>query len=321
MTRRAPYTKVHKRGQVRPPHVKGQGDAVYRRFQCLAPECTETLVIKDVDCKEGFNFECPRCGYVHYDGGSVAVFDYDVVERDSGTAISSGTFSPTHAAHIEAAERVKYCIVCYALHPLSAFDQHASRASGRQGECRACKQLYNAIKNPTRLPEQHREAADTRRLFRELSGDTTIGDITGLLDRFEHRCFNCGRELLDQPGGDDGYYLDHTLPVAWLWPLDTGATVLCRACNGQKSQRWPGEFYEDPARLRQLATRTGIGFEVLSGEPYFNPQAVARLQTNADVVIERWVAYPDKLRAVRERIRSSEGSTSSRTLRRQHVGR
>ena len=35
MPRRTPYTKVRKVGQVRPPHVRGMGDVVFRAFQRL----------------------------------------------------------------------------------------------------------------------------------------------------------------------------------------------------------------------------------------------------------------------------------------------
>jgi hypothetical protein len=307
VARRAPYTRVAKRGQLRPVHVRGQGDVLYRRFQCLAPECTHTLVVRDDECGPGFDVTCPECGFRHHHGGEVLVFDYDVVDRRTGETLDTGRFAPAHARYVELAERVKYCINCYTLQPLTAFDRHTARATGRQGECRMCKRLYNDLKNHTRLVEQHREAADNRRLLRELSGETRVGDIAVLLERFDHRCFNCERRLGSRPGGDDGYYLDHTLPVAWLWPLDVGPTVLCRACNGQKAEQWPSAFYGEPAKLRALATRTGIPYDVLAGEPRFNARAVERLKASSSEVIERWAAYPSRLRVLRERIIAAAG--------------
>jgi hypothetical protein len=131
--------------------------------------------------------------------------------------------------------------------------------------------------------------------------------VQALLQAFDGRCFNCERLLEPEPGKDDGYYLDHTLPVAYLWPLQEGPTVLCRVCNGQKAERWPGDFYKSEAKLRSLSTRTGIVYSVLAGPAHFNPAALQRLHENADATIQRWVRYPNRLRALRERILVATG--------------
>lgn len=170
-----------------------------------------------------------------------------------------------------------------------------------------CKKLYNDLKNESRLTEQHREAAETRRLLTALSGESDVGEVDRLLARFDQRCFNCEKPLLSEPGGENGFYLDHTLPVSWLWPLDLGPTILCRNCNGQKSDRWPSEFYGDVAKLRALAIRTGIPFRRLSGPPLFNPAAIQRFRDAADSIIERWVDHPGKLTALRTRIEAATG--------------
>jgi hypothetical protein len=308
MSRRAPYSKVEKVNQERPEHVRGQGDVVYRRMQCFSAACTATIVVPESDYGDGFSFQCDACGHVLEDGGQEEVFDYRLVQIDTGDEIEQGKFAPSHRAYIELAERVKYCLNCYALLPLGAFDRHSARDSGRQGECRMCKQLYNDLKNATRLPEQHREAADNRRLFRELSGETRLREpIANLLERFDQRCFRCERELKASPGGDDGYYLDHTLPVFYLWPLDFGPTILCRTCNGNKGDQWPSIFYQDDAKLRRLSALTGIPHATLAGDPKFNPEQVERLKREADEVITRWVAYPARLLALRRRILERTG--------------
>lgn len=305
MARRKPYTKVEKKNEMRPDRVTG--DVVYRRFECLSPSCTHLLVVLDDKCTGDFRIECPACSYLHFEAGTLHVFDYRLVNRKTGEAINEGPFEPTHAAYINAAERVKYCLYCYTMQPLDNFDHHKSRKSGRQGECRMCKHLYNGLKNESRLAEQHREAADTRRLLTVLSGEVKIGTMEGLLDRFEHKCFNCSEPLLDVSGGIKGYYIDHTLPVSWLWPLDHGPTLLCRGCNGKKSDKWPSEFYKEESKLRTLSTRTGIPFADLSGKPFFNPVAVKRLHDEADAIIERWVKYPEKLKTLRLRIDANTG--------------
>lgn len=316
MARRKPYTKVEKRNQLRPPRVKGKGDVVYRRFECMSPACTATLVALDDECTGNFSLKCPVCEYVHFSGGSLHLFDYMLMNTETGQAINEGPFSPTHDAYIDNAERVKYCLMCYTLQPLSNFDHHASRPnSQRQGECRMCKQLYNELKNESRLAEQHREAAENRRLLSALSGETAVASIEELLERFDHSCFNCSRPLKNAAGEDDMYHLDHTLPVSWLWPLNHGPTVLCRDCNGRKSDRWPSEFYSDGKQLRELAARTGIPFSDLSGKPFFNPIAVTRLHEEADAIIERWIAYPQKLTALATRILAATGQDVFRDAR------
>ena len=102
-----------------------------------------------------------------------------------------------------------------------------------------CKHVYNDLKNESRLAEQHREAADNRRLLAAVSGETTVTSIDDILVSFKHQCFSCERSLTDIPGGKDGYYLDHTLPVSWLWPLDHGPTVGCSAIRQVEKLTWP----------------------------------------------------------------------------------
>ncbi len=309
MARRKAYTEVKKENDIRPNRAVGQGDVVYRRFECMSPDCTTVLTVPETDCGEEFAIACLVCGYLHFDGGSVQLFDYHLLEKSTGREISDGPFAPTHRVYVDRAERVKYCLYCCTMQPLENFGRHSARpASERQGECKMCKDLYNTLKNETRLTEQHREAADTRRLLRELSGETArIQDIAGLVDRFEHQCFNCGTELADHPGQGDGFYMDHTLPVSWLWPLEFGPTILCQKCNGEKGDRWPKEFYRDPRVLRSLATRTGIAFELLAGNPTFYPRAIQEIKDHPTSIIERWVKYPDKLKSLRTRILGATG--------------
>lgn len=282
----------------------------------MSPTCTQTLVILDEDCTEHFSITCPTCEYVHFAGGSLYLFDYRLVDKNTGDVINEGPFAPTHDAYVGSAERVKYCLQCYTLQPLSNFDQHSSRPhSERQGECRMCKRLYNDLKNESRLAEQHLEASENRRLLSSLSGETKVKSVGELLERFAFSCFNCSQPLDDQPGGSTGYHLDHTLPVSWLWPLNRGPTILCRDCNGRKSDHWPSEFYDNRTKLQELSARTGIPFEDLSGRPFFNPLAITRLHDEADSIIERWIAYPEKLRGLGTRILAVTGQDVFRDAR------
>jgi hypothetical protein len=308
MARRAPYTEVQKVGQIRPDRVINQGDVLYRRFECLSPNCNHVLVVQESDCGSGFSIKCPECGFLHFSGGTLELFNYTLIEKKSGKPLKDGPFSASHDVYLDSAEGVKYCLNCYTMQPLTNFHHHRTRVNtGRQGECQMCKRVYNDLKNDSRLSEQHREAQETRRLLTALSGESNIGNISELLERFEYACFNCGRALDTQPGGEGGYYLDHTLPVSWLWPLDHGPTVLCRGCNGEKRDRWPSEFYEEDDELRVLSTRTGIPYELLSSRPFFNPDALARLRSDPNPVIERWVKHPGKLKVLKARVEGETG--------------
>lgn len=165
MARRSPYSKVNKTNQIRADHVKGMGDVVFKGFQCLNPNCTEFIFVREDEIGEDFSIECPSCGYVHESGGETKFYDYsmDVNDEDGiPVSVATGAFTIYHDDYIAEAKQYKYCIVCNAIKPLEYFDRHSSRASGRQGECRLCKKAYNEIKNGTRTSDQHREAAQKK---------------------------------------------------------------------------------------------------------------------------------------------------------------
>lgn len=304
-SRRKPYSKVNKTNQIRADHVKGMGDVVFKVFQCLNPQCRELIQVRKDDIDESFHIPCPMCGFIHESGEETRFYDYSMdVNDDLGNphSVSSGSFTINHDDYINEAEEYKYCIVCNTLKPLSAFDKHSSRKSGRQGECRLCKKVYNDIKNGTRITDQHREAAQKRRLLLDVAGSPKINSKE-IEARYGNRCFCCGKDLSmvtdkrEKP-------LDHTLPVFYLWPLSTeNATLLCRSCNGNKSGSWPSEFYND-RQLRQLSVLTGFDYELLAGKPQYNPDAIALLH-NPNVVDEllvKYASYMDELIKLRNRL-------------------
>ena len=98
--------------------------------------------------------------------------------------------------------------------------------------------------------------------------------------------------------------LDHTLPVYYLWPLNTqNATLLCRECNGKKSGSWPSKFYTNE-KLKELSILTGIEYNLLSGEPKYNPDAVKFLEIpqNVDQLLVKYSAYIYEIIKLRNRI-------------------
>ena len=218
--------------------------------------------------------------------------------------IEEGEFTILHDDYIGEAQRLKYCLLCYTLKPLDQFDRHSSRQSGRQGECKLCKAIYNGIKNQSRITDQHREASARRRLYRLLAGETDQIDSKAVFDRFDGTCFKCGRKLRHGAKGKRAFNLDHTLPVRLLWPLTTeNATLLCAKCNNEKHDRWPSGVF-NVQELKRLARLTGYPYALLAGQPQVNDRAVEKIIEDPDGFIEEWIQYPNEVKKVRRTILS-----------------
>lgn len=309
MPRRNKYTELHKKNQVRADHVKRKGDVVYRGFQCLNGECTHFNFVLDEDIDEEFEIECPECGYILRAGDETTLFEYELRDTRDGSAevIEEGQFSILHDDYVGEAQRYKYCLLCNSMKPLHLFAKHGGRKSGRQGECKICKDVYNGIKNQTRLTDQHREAAQTRRLFIDITGRSKINS-PDVFRKFKHRCFKCGKDLKSQKMQKERH-LDHTLPVSYLWPATTdSATLLCSRCNNEKHGKWPSEFYS-MEELKELSILTGIDLELLAGQPEFNPEYMEKLK-KPDFVDELLVKSSGRMREImrlRNRILESTG--------------
>lgn len=144
---------------------------------------------------------------------------------------------------------------------------------GFQLECRVCKKFaVNAALNPQRTADQMKEDGQRRRAFEHLiaeldknSKSLSFRQLTGselttfIWEKFGRACFNCGKPILKRKD----MHLDHTRPLAMLWPLDETATCLCAACNSSKRDRFPADFY-DQEQLTRLSEMTGIALSDLS---------------------------------------------------------
>ena len=306
MARRSKYTEFYKENQVRPAHVKGMGDVVFKGFQCLNPDCQKFIFIRKDDISEFFEIPCLACGHVHEYGGEAKFYDYKLCDLRNNSIIEEGEFFILHDDYVDEAEEFKFCIVCNTLKPLALFDMHSARKSRRQGECRLCKAVYNKLKNPTRTRDQHREAAQKRRLYMELTGGGKINS-KNIYERFGYKCFKCGEDLrqdLQEKSVQRGGNLDHTLPAKFLWPLTShNATLLCQRHNGEKADKWPSEFYTD-RELRHLVTLTGFSYETMSGQAYYNPEAINKLCDSnfVDSLLAKYAAYMDEMIMIRNRI-------------------
>ncbi len=282
------------------------GDVVFKGFQCLHPDCQEFIFIRKEDISEFFEIPCPGCGIVHKYGDEAKFYDYKLLDIEETSVLRKGEFSILHDDYVDEAEEFKYCIICCTLKPLHHFDRHAARKSKRQGECRLCKGLYNELKNPTRTTDQHREAAQKRRLYVQLTGGDKI-DSKEIYKRFSYKCFKCGDDLsqdIQAKSVQRGGNLDHTLPVKFLWPLTNhNATLLCQRHNGEKAEKWPSEFYSEQ-EIKRLVTLTGIPYDTMAGEPRYNPRAVERLHDPefVDTLLAKYAAYMDEMIMIRNRI-------------------
>jgi hypothetical protein len=158
---------------------------------------------------------------------------------------------------------------------------------GFQLECRICKKFeVNTPLNAQRTAAQMKEDGARRRALEHLLTELYEGSPSLLYrqktagreltddvwERFGRRCFKCGTALAEPRG----MHLDHTRPLALLWPLDETATALCATHNSEKRDRSPVEFY-DSEELERLSEITGISLKELS-DPGPNRDAIERLE-------------------------------------------
>lgn len=196
---------------------------------------------------------------------------------------------------------------------LADSDDVRSFAYGFQMECRFCKKFeVNLALNPQRTAGQMKEDGQRRRHFqlllehlyrgsdllryktktgRELSADIYV--------KFGGRCFKCGTALANQ----NAMHLDHTRPLAMLWPLDETATALCATHNSEKRDRAPAEFYTDD-ELERLSKITGVSLDELK-DPGPNVEAIDLLGERLDWFYGEFLQLP-ALQRVRDGKRTAD---------------
>jgi hypothetical protein len=182
----------------------------------------------------------------------------------------------TLTAEVVGAEvTLKKCSYCGRMLPVDparlgtlAFHKHNAKRTKHQNECRACKKWrINDDFNPKRTVDQlHESSVITRERqlflrdperFQYYKLRTGAGLKTQVWKRFGRKCFYCGRSLKLSE-----VQLDHTRPLAYLWPIDEYATCLCPEHNNQKKDKFPVDFYSD-TQLRELSRITSLPYEQL----------------------------------------------------------
>lgn len=171
---------------------------------------------------------------------------------------------------------------------------------GFQLECRFCKKFeVNAAHNPQRSAGQMKEDAARRRHFELLlehlyggSPQLRYKNQTGrdlasdVFARFDGRCFKCGSAFATERD----MHLDHTRPLALLWPLDEAATALCATHNSEKRDRAPAEYYTED-ELTRLAALTGISLDELR-DPSPNREAIELLRVDLQWLNDEFLVLP-----------------------------
>jgi len=173
---------------------------------------------------------------------------------------------------------------------------------GHQLECKVCKKFFvNLPLNPLRDSTQHREDSLRRRAFEVLASKLLerkwiyhIFRLTkgkefdvAIWEKFDKKCFNC-HKALKKPNDMD---LDHTMPLAYLWPLDETATCLCKTCNSSKSDKFPIDFYASE-QIIELSKITKLPIETLKDRP-INRMAVDELCSKIDWFFDDFLTEKD----------------------------
>jgi hypothetical protein len=84
----------------------------------------------------------------------------------------------------------------------------------------------------------------------------------------------------------DDFQLDHTRPLAYLWPIDVYATCLCNTCNNEKKEKFPVDFYS-AAELKRLSKITGLALEDLQ-KKIINQRELKRILRDIHRFSQEW---------------------------------
>ena len=195
--------------------------------------------------------------------------------------------------------KLKKCSYCGRLLPVDpsrlgalAFHKHNAKLTKHQNECRACKKWrINDSFNPNRTTDQLHESSvitRERKLFlrepeilQEIKDRTGAGLKSKVWERFGRACFRCGRAV-----PLDDFQLDHTRPLAYLWPIDEHATCLCADCNNEKKEKFPVDFYT-PQQLKLLSEITALPLSELE-KKQLNERELKRILEDLPRFAREW---------------------------------
>jgi hypothetical protein len=231
------------------------------------------------------------------------------VDPDTSSPISLGEGSSIS---------LKKCSYCGRLLPIDpsrlgtlAFHKHNAKRTNHQNECRACKKWkINNSFNPLRTADQLNESSlitrERKLLLREPQIVQAIKKRTGaglksqVWKRFGKKCFLCKKSLKLSE-----VQLDHTRPLAYLWPIDVHATCLCAEHNNLKKDKFPVDFYS-LAQLIRLSSICGLPLKNLRKKEV-NEVELARIVADIETFAKEW--EPRTFMAVARKIKEIKPST------------
>ncbi len=208
--------------------------------------------------------------------------------------------SSTHFSIVNGSEIIlKKCSYCQRMLPVNpellgslSFHKHNAKLTKHQNECRSCKKWrINNSFNPLRTTDQlHESSVITRerkillkepKILQEIKDRTGAGLKSQIWKKFGRKCFFC-----NEPIELDGFQLDHTRPLSYLWPIDEHATCLCPEHNNQKKDKFPIEFYTED-QLKSLSEITGLSYEELTIKDV-NQKELDRIISNISTFAKEW---------------------------------
>jgi hypothetical protein len=223
--------------------------------------------------------------------------DFDLQENDISFSLHCRSRAPcTHSTFATYKVKQNDCTVD------TNSDNQIQAYYGYQLECKSCKKFYvNWPLNPLRNSTQHREDSLRRRAFEELVGklfdkkwifhtfrlENQTEFDNYIFKKFDKKCFKCKTPLSSR----NDMALDHTFPLAMLWPLDETATCLCTSCNSSKSNKFPVDFYNDD-ELKQLSKLTGLDLSLLKSR-HVNIEALEKLRNVVVWFFEKFLMQKD----------------------------
>lgn len=173
-----------------------------------------------------------------------------------------------------------------------SFGKHNAKRTLHQNECRVCKKWHiNNQLNPIRSTDQlHESSVITRErkvflrepvILQQIKQRTGSGLKSQIWQRFGKKCFYCNKPLKLAE-----VQLDHTRPLAYLWPIDEHATCLCADHNNQKKEKFPVAFYSDE-QLRRLSALSGLPYaELIKRE--LNQAELGRILADLPTFAKNW---------------------------------
>ena len=221
-------------------------------------------------------------------------FDHDAA-LDLAISPDSTPFHTRQGSSI-ARKKCSYCGRQLPLDPerpgALSFHKHNAKRTKHQNECRACKKWrINDTFNPVRTPDQlHESSLITRErkiflrepeILQRIKLRTGAGLKAQVWERFGQRCFYCAKPLTLEE-----VQLDHTRPLAYLWPIDEHATCLCAEHNNAKSDKFPVDFYTE-SQLKDLSTLCGLSLSELRKRSV-NPVELRRILADLSSFAQQW---------------------------------